>query len=330
MSHLRNGALSLSLLLSLMLGLIPASAQQPSPDNGNPVHILLTAIDKQSKKVVKTLRKEDVRVLEDGVPQVITEFKPQTYRPLSVIIMLDMSVSQEKIIPLAKQASQRFIDSIMIPGRDSVGVVSFMSEARFEQELTFDLNEAQRAIQRLEFIPPTGYVGGGQVVNKSATNNKGQQYPGSTAIWDTVTTVSEHMRTRPADEVRRIIVLFTDGQDTSSRLSLNEAAKVALKSGVAIYSIGLGDSYYGGVTQDVLRKISERTSGRAFFPKKTTDVQGAFVEIAEELRSQYLISYSSSNRKMDDKMRKIKIELVSPELRKGGLQLSYQQGYFTR
>jgi VWFA-related protein len=132
------------------------------------------------------------------------------------------------------------------------------------------------------------------------------------------------------DNHRRVIVLFTDGHDTSSTLTLDKAAKIALKSGVVVYSIGLGDDYYGGTNKEVLRKISERTSGRAFFPKKMTDLKAAFAEIEEELRSQYLISYSSSNRKTDDRMRKIKIEIVNPELRKGSLQLSYQQGYFTR
>jgi VWFA-related protein len=126
------------------------------------------------------------------------------------------------------------------------------------------------------------------------------------------------------------VVIFTDGQDTSSKLTLDEAARIALKSGVVVYSIGLGDPYYGGINEGLLRKISERTSGRAFFPEKVTEIQSAFAQIGEELLSQYLISYSSSNTKMDDKMRKIKIEIVNPELRKQGLQLSYQQGYFTR
>lgn len=330
MSRLCRAARSRSLLLLLLLCLMPASAQQTSSGNGSQVALLLTVIDKQSKKFVTTLGKEDVRVVEDGAPQIITDFKQQTDKPLSLIIMLDMSVSQEKIIPVAKQVSREFIDAIISQGRDRVGVVSFMREAKFEQELTLDLKAAHQAIERLEFIPPTGYVSGGMVTSKPSTDNTDQQFAGSTAIWDTINTVSENIGSQPADNRRRLIVLFTDGQDTSSKLTLERAAKMALKSGVVVYSIGLGDNYYGGINKDVLRKISERTSGRAFFPKKMTDVQGAFAEIEEELRSQYLISYSPSNRKVDDRMRKIKIEIVNPELRKRGLQLSYQQGYFTR
>lgn len=328
MSHLCREARPRSLFLLLLLCLLPASAQQtPSGSSSSPVTILFTAIDKKSKKFVTTLRKEDVRVVEDGVPQEIADFKQQTDRPLSIILMLDMSVSQERMIPVIKQVSRKFVDSIINQGRDSVGVVSFTHEAKFEQELTSDLGQARQAIERVEFNPPKGYVSG--VVVKNPTAGQGQTLQGSTAIWDTVSLASEKFNAQPADNLRRVIVLFTDGYDTSSKLSLDEAVKMALKSGVVVYSIGLGDDYYGGVSEGVLKKISERTSGRAFFPEKMTDVQAAFAQIEEELRSQYLVAYSSSNMRMNDRMRKIKIEIVNPELRKAGLQLSYQQGYFT-
>lgn len=329
MSRLCKAACALfPLLIVLPLGLLPANSQQTSSANSSSVEILFTAVDKKSKKFVTTLRKEDMRVTEDGVPQEITDFKQQTERPLSIIIMLDMSMSQERMIPVIKQVSRKFVDSIIHQGRDNVGVVSFTHEAKFEQELTSDLGQARQAIERVEFNPPKGYVSGTGVVN--STTGQGRNLQGSTAIWDAVSFASEKFSTQPADNLRRVILLFTDGHDTSSKLSLDEGVKRALKSGVVVYSIGLGDDYYGGINEGLLKKISERTSGRAFFPEKVTEVQAAFEQIEEELRSQYLISYSSSNSKMDDRMRKIKIEIVNPELRKVGLQLSYQQGYFTR
>lgn len=295
MSHPERDARSRSaLLIVLMLlsGLLPASAQQTSSDTGSPVGIRLTVVDKQSKKFINTLRQEDVRVLEDGVPQIITDFKQQTGKPLSIVIMLDMSMSQEKIIPVAKQVSREFVDSIITSGKDSVGVVSFTGAAKFEQELTNDLREVQQAIARLKFIPPSGYVSGiGFPLPSKAT--KDQQMQGTTAIWDAVSLASEKFGAEASANLHRVVILFTDGHDTSSKQTLNEAVKVALEAGVVVYSVGFGDEYYGGINKDVLRKISERTSGRAFFPKKITDVQAAFAEIEQELRTQYFISYSS-------------------------------------
>ena len=99
---------------------------------------------------------------------------------------------------------------------------------------------------------------------------------------------------------------------------------------MAVYSIGIGDEYYGGIDEGGLRKISEQTGGRAFIPGKLQDLQPAFAQIEQELRSQYLISYSPAGRKADDRLRKLKIEIVNPELRKRGLRLSYRQGYYAK
>jgi VWFA-related protein len=246
--------------------------------------------------------------------------------------MLDMSVSQENVIPIAKRVSQEFVDAIVRQGKDNVGIITFSGEAKLEQELTGNMDEVRRAIERVAFEPPKGYVKGvGKIVmGPPPKRDPAQVLPGSTAVWDAVGFASEKVGLQSSAEARRVIIIFTDGNDTSSSLHLNEAAERAIKSGVAVYSIGIADQYFGGTSESDLRKISERTGGRAYFPKKVKDLRAALAEIERELRSQYLVSYSSTATKSRDKMRKIKIELVNPELRKRGLQLSYQQGYFTR
>jgi VWFA-related protein len=322
-----------------MSSLPKAGAQQPPRSDKSEVNLSFTLLDKNNR-AVQSLRKEDIRVLEDGRPQEIVGLAAQTGKPLSLAILLDMSISQERVIPVAKGVSLEFVDSIIHPGKDSVGVITFTGEAKIEQELTTDLDQVRRAIGRVKFEPPPDYVSGRIVVGTVRGGpifgaplpkpDPAAVIAGSTAIWDAVGFASGKISLQPTDDTRRVIILLTDGNDTSSKRKLGEAVKDAIKSGAAVYSIGIGDEYYGGTEKKGLREISERTGGRAFFPKTVKDLRGVFAEIEQELRSQYLVKYSPAVMKADGRMRKIKIELVNPELRKQGLQLSYQQGYFTR
>jgi VWFA-related protein len=132
-----------------------------------------------------------------------------------------------------------------------------------------------------------------------------------------------------SDKTRRAIILVTDGVDTSSRLKMSEAIDSALKADAIIYTIGIGDNYYDGVDEGSLRKLSERTGGRAYFPRNETDLRSAFAQIQDELRSQYLVAYSPSNKAKDGTFRKVVIDVKDPELRKN-LKLTYRQGYFAR
>jgi VWFA-related protein len=323
----------------MLFGMLSVSAQQPAPAQGNAARLSFTVVDRENH-FVATLGRADIRVLEDGKPLDITDFRQRAGMPLSILIMLDVSISQENIIPVAKLMSREFADSVIRPGKDSVGVMTFTGEVHVEQELTTDLEQVRRAIERVEFKPPPGYVKGKIVLGSiRGVPILGAPLPkpdpaaviaGSTAIWDAVGFASGKINPQPPDDTRRVIILLTDGNDTSSKRKLSEAVKDAIKSNAAVYSIGIGDENYGGTEKGDLRQISERTGGRAFFPKMVKDLRAVFAEIEQELRSQYLVSYSPAGGKADGKMRKIKIELVNPELRKQGLQLSYQQGYFTR
>jgi VWFA-related protein len=336
MPHPQRYALPSSILIAVLmpLCLLPISGQQPQPSssgNSGAVNLFFTVTDKTGRAVT-TLRREDIRVLEDGRPQEITGLATQNDKPLSIAIMLDMSISQERVIPIAKRGSRELVDAIIRSGKDNVGVVTFTGEAKLEQELTADLDEVRQAIERVKFEPPPGYSKGvGKiVVGLPPKTDPALLTQGSTAIWDSVWFAAEKISLQSSPDTRRAIILITDGNDTSSKRKLNEAVESAIKSGVVVHSIGIGDEYYGGTSEGDLRKISERTGGRAYFPKKVKDLHAVFEEIGQELRSQYLVSYSSTGVKAPDKMHKIKIELVNPELRKLGLQLSYQQGYFTR
>jgi VWFA-related protein len=124
--------------------------------------------------------------------------------------------------------------------------------------------------------------------------------------------------------------LLTDGLDTSSRLTRNNAINEALAAETVVYAIGIGDSKGEGVNKGAVREIAERTGGRAFFPKKTDDLQSAFAEIEKELRTQYLIAYSSTNKKRDGAYRKISVEIANPALKDEKLEVRHRPGYFAK
>ena len=111
---------------------------------------------------------------------------------------------------------------------------------------------------------------------------------------------------------------------------MNEAVDSALKADAIIYSIGIGDNYFDGVDKGALNKISERTGGRAYFPRNEEDLRSAFAQIQDELRSQYLIAYSPTNKAKDGTFRKVQIDVTNPDLQKENLRLTYRQGYFAR
>ncbi|HZB44961.1 MAG TPA: VWA domain-containing protein [Pyrinomonadaceae bacterium] len=296
-------------------------------------NVLFTAVDR-NKRFVTTIKKEDVRVLEDGVEQDVFTFQRETDRPLSLAILVDVSASQERTLPEEKSAAQRFVDAVIRSRRDEVAVLSFTGDATLEQGLTGNASNVRRAIDRIEFVPPSGYIGGGTVINVPGTtppiSGDNQRRAGSTAIWDAVWVTSRDVLSETSDKTRRAIILLTDGVDTSSRLKMSEAIDSALKADAIIYSIGIGDDFFSGVEESSLRQLSERTGGRAYFPRDETDLRAAFSQIQEELRSQYLLAYSPKNKAKDGTFRKVLIEVVNPDLQKQKLRLTYRQGYFAQ
>jgi len=292
-------------------------------------NILFTAVDKQ-KRFVTTLKQENIRVTEDGQPQEIFTFSRQTDLPLSLAILIDTSISEERTLPIEKAAAGSFVDTVLRPDKDEAAVVSFTGESTLEQGLTGSASRVRRALDRVEFVPPSGYIGGGQVAGTPPISGTNQSTQGSTAIWDAIWVTSDEVLSQASDKTRRAIILLTDGHDTSSQKKMDAAIERAIKVDAVIYAIGIGDEYYGGVNEGSLRKVSERTGGRAFFPDNEEELRAAFAQIQLELRSQYLVAYSPTNRTRDGSFRRVQIEITDPELRRLNLRLTYRQGYFAR
>jgi len=142
----------------------------------------------------------------------------------------------------------------------------------------------------------------------------------------------EQLLAKAPEGTRRAIVLLSDGDDTSSSVKKQDVIDFAVKSDVVIYSIGIRDAGFpeGKLDAGALRKISDHTGGRAFFPAQPAELHAAFAQIDQELRSQYLIAYSPTNKTRDGSYRRVKIEVVNPDLRKNKPQLLYRQGYYAK
>jgi Ca-activated chloride channel family protein len=296
----------------------------------NLTNIFFTAADKQ-KRFVSTLKKEDVRVLEDGVPQQIFTFQPNSDLPLSLAILIDCSGSEERTLPEEKGAAREFLESVLRADKDEAAIITFTGEVTLEQGLTGNLGRLRRAIDDVRFVPPAGYIGGGVVVGGTPPISGTQQtLAGSTAIWDAIWATSNELLEGATEHTRRAIILLTDGQDTISQVRMQEAINRALKAEALIYAIGIGDRYSYGINEGALKKITENTGGRAFFPHNEQDLSNAFAQIQRDLRERYLIAYSSSNKNRDGSYRHVSIELINPDLRKDNLKLNYRPGYFAK
>ena len=142
----------------------------------------------------------------------------------------------------------------------------------------------------------------------------------------------EDLLSKTPEGTRRAIVLLSDGDDTSSTIKRQDVIDFAVKSDVVIYSIGIRDAGFpdGKLDSGALKKVSDRTGGRVFFPTQASDLQAAFSQIDQELRSQYLVGYSPTNKNHDGSYRRIRIDVINPELRKTKPQLLYRQGYYAR
>jgi len=288
-----------------------------------------TAMDKE-RRFITTLRAEDVRVLEDGVPQTLFTFQQETDRPLAITFLIDVSFSQEATLPDEKAAVRTFVEKVIHSNRDQVALIPFTGFAYLEQPLTRDLLGVYRVLQQIEVAAPA-YLGSGKPLTGIPT---GPGLPGppaeaSTAIWDAVGLTSTNVLENAAGLRRRAIILLSDGINTSGRLSQKEAINRVLAAEAVVYTIGVG-SERDGLDRNALKDLAQRTGGRAFFPDKKFDLNAAFAEIERELRTQYLIAYSSTNKKRDGSYRKITIEITNPELKKEKLEVRHRPGYYAK
>lgn len=332
--------LTLFLLLTASTKSVLAQSPTPTPPpeedevirvDTDLTNLFFTATDKQ-RRFITTLQQSDLQVVEDGVTQQIALFQKETDRPVSIAFLIDISSSEERAIAQLKGAARTFMEGVIRSKDDEAAIIPFTGPAYLEQPFTSNLLNLYHVLSQVDVSTEQTYYGLGRPIGGIATGPGLPASPlvGSTAIWDAiVVTSSEVMSKRPGTR-RHAIILLTDGHDTSSRLKKTDAIERAIAAETVVYAIGIGDEKRDGVNRGVLQDVAEGTGGRAFFPKKEIDLKNAFAEIESELRSQYLVAYSSTNKNRDGAFRQTRIEVINPELRSQQLKLRHRPGYYAK
>ena len=293
------------------------------------VNALFTAVDKD-RHFLTTLRAEDVAVFENDIPQPVSLFERETERPLSLVILVDTSESQRGVLQNEKSAAQAFVDAVVRPDRDQAAIISFTGVPKVEQAITGDRAKLRAGILRVRI--EISAENERRLANGEDPLPKDQDPSGYTGIWDAMWMSIQNVLNQTPENRRRAIVLLSDGDDTSSSIKRQAVIDAAVKSDVIVYAIGIRDANFpeGELDANALRKVSDHTGGRAFLPRSSDDLGAAFKQIEEELRSQYLIGYSPTNKSRDGSYRRIRLEFVNPQLRKDKAQLLYRAGYYAK
>ncbi len=291
------------------------------------VNVLLTAQDK-NRRLLLTLKPTDLQIFENGQPQTISAFSRQIDLPLSLAILIDTSMSQERTLPEEKSAAIAFLESVVRPEKDEVAIISFTGESTLEQGMTSNLMRLRRAVGGVRLALQPGYIGGGVATTTPGINPDNAS--GATAVWDAIWITSEEVLGPAPEKTRRAIILLSDGVNTYGTKKLKDAVEAAQRAEAVIYCIGIGDNFSSGIDNGSLNKVAENTGGRAFFPRDEIELRRAFQQIQEEMRSQYLLSYEPTNTALDGSYRTIEIKLNNSELQKQKVHLTHRKGYFAK
>jgi VWFA-related protein len=280
------------------------------------VTVPLAVTDKHNA-YINDLTKDDIEVFEDNKPQQIFSFEKRTDLPLTMAMLIDISGSENNTLPIEVEAGSDFFNKVLRPSKDLAAVVTFESEAVLLQDLTQNVSRLQSALHKVRPAVADARVG-----SVTGTPPISDSRVGSTALYDAVYSVSGDLLKKEAG--RRVIILITDGFDTSSSLKMKDAIESAWRHEIVIYSIGIGDPGYDGINRGVLSKMSADTGGRAYYPRSRQSLQEAFAQIDEDLRQMYILSYQPSNDSRDGSFRQIAVKVKN----KKDLTVRHRRGYF--
>jgi Ca-activated chloride channel homolog len=239
------------------------------------VNILFTVTDKKGR-FVTDLSKADFDVIENKKPQIIQQFTAESDLPLRLAVLVDTSNSIREQFRFEQQAAIRFIQSVVRPRQDALMLVSFDSAAEMVSDLTDNLKKLEDGVKSMR-------PGGG------------------TALYDAIYFAAKEklMMDQPRDKFRRAMIVISDGEDTESRMSRDQALEMAQKADVVIYAISTNITREDKDGDKILRYLTEETGGQAFFPFKIEDLDQSFENIANELRHQYNVFYRPEPLKTD-------------------------------
>lgn len=252
------------------------------------------------------LTKEDFKIYEDGVQQNIAVFARESALPLSIVLAIDASLSTRKDLPLEIESARRFSRAILRP-IDAISVMQFSEIVKEIVPFTSDQQRIERGI--------------GNIRNGAAT-----------ALYDAIFLGSEALEKRQG---RKVMVLITDGGDTMSQSSYQDAVRAAQISETILYSIIMvpieasAGRDLGG--EHALIQISKDTGGKYYYATSIQQLDQAFRQISEELRTQYMLAYYPPKKAFND-FRRIKVDVdpTAAHLPPGtDVRVFHRTGYYT-
>lgn len=309
--------------ISWVLAAPSARTQENAPPAGPTLKattevVNVYAIVREKKgRPIANLSREDFELAEDNAPQAIRYFSRETDTPLTLGIMVDTSPSQGRVLGIEQAEATTFIRQVLRP-KDLAFVLHFDLEVELLQDFTSDLRLLSRAINE------TVINAGGRGVMPGPFPTSGV---GGTHLYDAIYLASSELL--KSEVGRKVLILLTDGEDQGSKVKLNAALEAAQKADIIIYSVAIIDRefYWGQVMgfsgDSVLRKFSEETGGRVIQVDRARNAAEAFQEIADELRTQYLLGYSPANTRRDGSYRKIRVRV-----RNGNYKIQARRGYY--
>jgi VWFA-related protein len=289
------------------------------------VDLFFTVKDK-SGELVPHLTKDDCTVTEDKVPQTLKSFVAETHQPLTLGILLDTSGSQQRVLPLEQDVGSQFLERVLKP-KDEAFLVSFDVDVDLLQDYTNNPRLLARAMSKAE-INTAGGNGSAGIPGMGRGPVPTIGAPKGTLLYDAVDMAANKKMNQETG--RKAMILLTDGEDEGSRTKITEAIASAQRRNIILYTILIADrGFYGGFGMgytgySAMKKMTEETGGRLIdVGNNGKKLEAAFQQIEDELRTQYVASYTSTNTKLDGGFRKISIECKGD-----GLKVQVRKGYF--
>jgi VWFA-related protein len=289
----------------------------------NLVDVFFTVKDK-SGNLVPHLTKDDCTVSEDKEAQKLKSFVAETQQPLTLGILLDTSGSQQRVLPLEQEVGSQFLQRVLRQ-KDEAFLISFDVDVDLMQDFTNSARLLTRAMNKAEINTAGGNgaagipgAGGGTV--PTIGNPKG------TVLYDAVYLVSNEKLNQESG--RKAMILLTDGEDEGSSHKIGEAIAAAQRSNALVYVILIADrGFYGGFGYSgysAMKRMTEESGGRLIdVGNNGKKLEAAFQQIEDELRTQYVATYTPSNTKLDGSFRKLAVEC-----RGDGMKVQVRKGYY--
>ena len=249
------------------------------------VNVLYTVTDKKGR-FITDLSKEDFEVREGKREQEILEFNRETDLPLRLAVLIDTSNSIRASFRFLQDAALQFVQSVVRAGQDRATVMSFDTVPQFVTDLTDYMPTLEKGIRSLR-------PGGG------------------TALYDAIALACQEklIQDQPRHKYRRALILLSDGDDTQSHFSRDQALELAHKADAAIFAISTNVTRAPSDGDKVLKYLAAETGGTTFFPFKLEDLTQSFENIANEMRHQYSVLYSPNPLRADGQYHEVEVRM---------------------